>query len=112
MRTVRVVHKETNTLIAEGIMGKGITVLEENVYIRKKLIKSGVFKPTYKPGLCSYKGVYVWMDFVFDSGEKAKKMGWMYWLPNPLFPFIWYTIAIRLNHPELKITANEEVATS
>jgi hypothetical protein len=27
----------------------------------------------------------------------------MYWLPNPLFPFIWYRVGLPGQHPELEV---------
>ncbi len=30
-------------------------------------------------------------------------LGWLYWLPNPLFPFIWYRVAVPRNHPDLTV---------
>jgi hypothetical protein len=27
----------------------------------------------------------------------------MYWLPNPLFPFIWYRVGVPADHPDLII---------
>jgi hypothetical protein len=42
------------------------------------------------------------MDFAW--GERAtRNLGWLYWLPNPLLPFIWFRIAVPRNHPELYV---------
>jgi hypothetical protein len=30
-------------------------------------------------------------------------LAWMYWLPNPLLPFIWFRIAASGTHPEIKV---------
>ena len=47
------------------------------------------------------------MDYRWGDGddEISKFMGWMYWLPNPLMPHIWYRIAVPRNHPEPLIEA-------
>jgi hypothetical protein len=39
------------------------------------------------------------------SGELIAEgpLGWLYWLPNPLFPFIWFRVAVPGNHPELHV---------
>jgi hypothetical protein len=39
----------------------------------------------------------VWPD------GKSRNLGWLYWFPNPLFPFIWYRVAVPGTHPELRI---------
>jgi hypothetical protein len=55
------------------------------------------------PGLCVYKFLYVWLDFRAPGGEVCKGLGWLYWLPNPLLPFIWYRVALPAHHPELRV---------
>lgn len=30
-------------------------------------------------------------------------LGWKYWLPNPLFPFIAFRIAVPAHHPDLEV---------
>ena len=43
------------------------------------------------------------MDLNPKSGEKARMLGWLYWLPNPLIPFIWYRIGVPQQHPDLAV---------
>jgi hypothetical protein len=31
----------------------------------------------------------------------------MYWLPNPLFPFIWFRVALPRSHPEIEVVEYE-----
>ena len=47
------------------------------------------------------------MDLRLEDGTRIPSVGWLYWLPNPLFPFIWYRVGIPERHPELVF---EEVA--
>jgi uncharacterized protein (DUF427 family) len=54
------------------------------------------------PGLCPYKFLYVWMDFSW-GGRATRNLGWLYWLPNPLLPFIWFRVAVPRDHPELHV---------
>jgi hypothetical protein len=61
------------------------------------------FRPNFIPGLCLYKFLYVWLDLELPDGGRARSLGWMYWLPNPLFPFIWYRVAVPRAHPELAV---------
>ncbi len=60
------------------------------------------------PGICMYKFFYVWMDLVLPSGEKERSIGWMYWLPNPLLPFIWFRVALPGMHPHLVVERLDE----
>ena len=100
---VRITHRPSGTLLAEGPIGWGITPFEGNYYIRKKYLKTDNFKINYIPGLCIYKFLYVWMDLILKDGKKVSNLGWLYWLPNPLFPFIWYRVGVPAMHPELKV---------
>ena len=54
-------------------------------------------------GFCFYKFFYVWMDLKLEDGKKVSNLGWLYWLPNPLFPFIWFRVGIPQMHPELVV---------
>lgn len=100
---VRITHTPTGTLLAEGPAGWGITPFEGNYYIRRKYLRNGVFKPNFVPGICPYKFLYVWMDLILPNAQE-KALAWMYWLPNPLLPFIWFRVALPGNHPNLTVT--------
>ena len=102
-RRVRIKHRRTNTLLADGPLGWGITPFEGNLYIGKKYLLTDRFKANFIPGLCIYKFLYVWMDLRLSDENKIKNIGWMYWLPNPLLPFIWFRVAVPRTHPELDI---------
>ena len=99
---IRIVHSPSETLLAEGPTGWGITRFEGNYYIRKKYLKTDSFKVNFIPGLCIYKFFYVWMDLVLGS-RKIRNLAWMYFLPNPLFPFIWFRVALPGSHPDIRI---------
>jgi uncharacterized protein (DUF427 family) len=101
-KQVRITHKPSGEIIAEGPLGWGIMSFEGNYYIRRKYLKTDGFKVNFLPGLCIYKFLYVWLTFVWPDG-KSRNLGWLYWFPNPLFPFIWYRVAVPGNHPELHI---------
>ena len=83
---IRISHRGSRTTLAEGPVGWGITPFEGNYYISRKFLRTRGFKPNYIPGLCPYKFLYVWMDLDLENGEKVRNLGWLYWLPNPLFP--------------------------
>ncbi len=103
MTSVRIKHSKTGTVLADGPLGWGITPFEGNLYGRKRFLKTDGFRANYIPGLCPYKFLYVWMDLHLDENTRIRNLGWMYWLPNPLFPFIWFRIAVPRHHPELEI---------
>ena len=102
-KSVRIVHTPSHTVIAEGPLGWGITPFEGNYYIGRKHLKTQGFKPNFIPGLCVYKFLYVGLNFYPDKGPVSKRLGWLYWLPNPLFPFIAFRVAVPQDHPELLV---------
>lgn len=102
-RFVRIRYKPTRMLLAEGPLGWGITPFEGNYYISRKYLRADRFRPNFLPGLCPYKFLYVWMDLVLENGQRERNLGWMYWLPNPLLPFIWFRLALPGLHPALDI---------
>jgi hypothetical protein len=101
-RSVRITHRKTGTLIAEGPIGWGITPFEGNYYISRRYL-SATFKPNFIPGLCVYKFLYTWMDLILPNGHRERGLGWLYWLPNPLLPFIWYRVAVPQQDPALTV---------
>jgi len=106
-KCVRIKHEPSGTLIAEGPVGWGITPFEGNYYISKKYLRTTGFRVNYLPGFCPYKFLYVWLDFVTKDGRKIKNLGWYYFLPNPLFPFIWYRVGVPRHHPEIRVQEYE-----
>ena len=102
-KRVRITHRPSGTLLAEGPVGWGITPFEGNFYIGRKHLRTGGFKPNFTPGLCIYKFLYVWLDLHLPGGKRVKDLGWLYWLPNPLFPFIWFRVAVPRLHPEIEV---------
>ena len=104
---VTITHAQSGTPIAEGPIGWGITPFEGNLYISSKYLKTDGFRTNYMPGLCIYKFFYVWLDLHLPDGSKVDSVGWKYVVPNPLFPFIWYRVAVPRSHPDLKIEERE-----
>jgi hypothetical protein len=109
-RTIRITHRSTGSLIAEGPIGWGITRFDGACYIRRKYLKTAGFRPNFIPGLCPYKFFYVWMDLKMEDGRKVPNLGWLYWLPNPLLPFICFRVAVPSHHPELHVEEIGEAA--
>jgi hypothetical protein len=95
-------HRASGTVLAEGPLGWGITPFEGNVYIRRKFLKTEGFKANFIPGVCIYKFLYVWLDLQLPDSTSVKSLGWMYWLPNPLLPFIWFRVALPREHPDIR----------
>jgi uncharacterized protein (DUF427 family) len=100
---VRIKHKATGLVLAEGSLGWGITPFEGNFYISRKCLKTDRFRTNYVPGLCLYKFLYVWMDLHLEGGKRIRNLAWMYWLPNPLLPFIWFRVALPRAHHEIEV---------
>ena len=100
---VRITHNKTGMAIANGPIGWGITPFEGNYYIQRKFLQTDAFQVNFLPGICFYKFLYVWLNLHLPDGKVLKNLGWMYWLPNPILPFIWYRLGLPANHPELTI---------
>ena len=109
-KTIRITHRTSGIKIAEGPLGWGITPFEGNLYISRKYLLTKGFKPNFIPGLCPYKFLYVWLDLKLPDGNQVKNLGWLYWLPNPLFPFIWYRVGLPREHPDLVVEEFEQPA--
>ena len=100
---IRITERSTGTVLAEGRKGWAITPFEGNFYIRARCINRALFQMNYVPGLCPYKGLYVGLDLRLPEKAVLKGLAWLYWLPNPLFPFIWFRVALPGNHTDLSI---------
>ena len=101
--TIEIIHRPSQEVIAVGRRGWSITPFEGNYYISSKCLKTDGFKVNYIPGLCVYKFLYVWMDFHASDGSVTRNLGWKYFLPNPIFPFIWFRLAVPADHADLII---------
>lgn len=102
-QSVRITHKATGILLADGPLGWGIAPFEGNYYISRRYLRTTRFKVNFFPGLCPYKFLYVWLDLVLDNGARERNLAWLYWLANPVFPFIWFRVALRGFHPALVV---------
>ena len=103
MTRIRITHAPTGTTIAEGPLGWGITRFEGNYYIRRRYLRGNRFVPRVVPGVCPYKGLCQWLDLRLPDGARIHALAWLYWLPNPLLPFIWYRVAISGQHPDIVV---------
>jgi uncharacterized protein (DUF427 family) len=106
-KTVRITHRPSGQLIAEGPVGWGITPFEGNWYIARKHLKTDGFRANGLPGVCFYKFLYLWLDFT-ANGDRTRFLGWRYILPNPLFPFIAFRVAVSGSHPELDVIVDQD----
>jgi len=108
LSTIRLTHSPSGTILAEGPKGfGGITPFEGNFYIRRKYLRTDALKANGVPGLCPYKFLYVWLDLRLPDTPSVKNLGWLYWLPNPLLPFIWFRVAVPRHHPELEVSQRD-----
>ena len=101
-RSIRITHRPTGELLAAGPLGWAIRPFEGNLYISRRHLLTSNFEPNYIPGFCPYKFFYVWLDFRWEGGV-TRNLGWLYWLPNPMFPFICYRVGVPRDHPELLV---------
>ncbi len=106
-KTVRITHVPSGQLIAEGPVGWGITPFEGSWYIAKKHLKTDGFRANGIPGVCFYKFLYLWLDFSVE-GRRTRFLAWRYILPNPLFPFIAFRVAVSGTHPEIDVVVDHD----
>ncbi|ACB24545.1 hypothetical protein Mrad2831_2555 [Methylobacterium radiotolerans JCM 2831] len=104
-RTLKVVHRASGTVLAEGPTGWGMTRFDGGIYIRRRHLVGGTFSVGIVPGLCVYKGFYLSLDYTPPDGPVERALGWIYVVPNPLLPFIWYRVAVPKDHPALDCIA-------
>lgn len=103
-KRIRIEHQPSGELIAEGPIGLfGANPFEGNYYISRSCLKIEGFHTNWIPGLCLYKFLYVWLDFVGRDGHRDRMLGWRYILPNPLFFFIFLRIAVPQQAPDLSV---------
>ena len=91
-------------------MGWGVTPFEGNYYIRRRYLREGHFRADRIPGLCVYKGLYIGLDYVAPDQTVSRHLGWLYWLPNPLLPFVMFRVAVPGNDPLLAIETLDDRA--
>ena len=102
-RRIRITHLPSGEVLAEGRRAWQITPFEGNFYIWRRALRTKGFTVNWVPGLCPYKFIYLWMNFVSREGERDKFLGWKYVIPNPLFPFIWFRVGVPQHHPLLQV---------
>jgi hypothetical protein len=73
---VRITHLPSGKVLAEGPLGWGITPFEGNYYIGRRYLLTDGFKPNFIPGICIYKFLYVWLDYVWEEGNRSRSLGW------------------------------------
>ncbi len=100
---IKIVHKPSGEVIAEGEKGWNLFAFEGNYYIGRESLKTSGFRFTGIPGICRYKFIYFWYHFKARDGSTSPMLGWKYWLPNPVFPFIAFRIAVPMQHPDVLI---------
>lgn len=100
---VEIVHRPSGECIAEGPVGWWLTPFEGNWYISRRHLCTDRFRWSGVPGLCVYKFVYVWLHFRPVGGPRSEFIAWRYVIPNPLFPFIWFRVAVPGSHPDLEV---------
>lgn len=104
MKIVRIIHVRSGEVIAEGPIGLfGITPFEGNFYIRRRYLRTNGFRPNWMPGFCIYKFLYVFLDYRAPDGAVERALGWLYWLPNPLLPFIAFRPAVPQRDSALRV---------
>lgn len=106
---IRITHRPSGTVLAEGHKGWHMMPLEGNWYIHPSCLRTDAFKTTAVPGLCFYKGLYMWFDLRLRGASRM--LAWRYVLPYPWSFFLWGRIGLPGAHPELSIEILPTVGT-
>ncbi len=109
---LRITHRDSGLMLADGPAGWGMMAFESAYYIRAKHMRTDRLRVNFLPGLCVYKFLYVWMDLHLPDGGRERSLAWKYWLPNPLLPFIWFRVALPAQHPGLMYEVYEPAQVS
>jgi uncharacterized protein (DUF427 family) len=104
---IKIIHKASQTLLAEGELGREIAQIEGNYYCQRSCVNLDCFKTNFIPGICIYKFIYVWNDLIINGVREKRFFSWTYWIPNPLLPNIWFRIAIPGGEAELEYICSD-----
>ncbi|MDD2875611.1 MAG: hypothetical protein PHT60_00115 [Acidiphilium sp.] len=50
-----------------------------------------------------YKFFYIWLDFLDRDGGRDRMLGWRYFLPNPIFFFIFLRVGVPQQSPHISV---------
>lgn len=100
---ITIIYKPSGEVLAKGPKGWGMFSFEGNYYIANKYLNTDGFHFSGIPGICPYKFIYFWYHFTGKNGITTEMLGWRYWLPNPLFFFIIFRMALPQNHRDIII---------
>lgn len=103
MGFVRISHRDSGTVLAEGPLGWGITPFDGGYYVAGKYLRTDGFTTSGVPGLCPYKFLYIWMNLRLADGSVVRDVGWKYVVPNPLFPFTAWRVAVSQHDARLTV---------
>lgn len=74
-------NRTTDTVIAEGVAGQTMQVMEGNLYFDPAQVDYTSLIVTDRTYTCPYKGVCNWIDL--DTGEgRMQNVGWVYSNPK------------------------------
>lgn len=104
MTHIQLHHEPDGELLAEGPLGLfGILPFEGNYYISKHCLRTQGFRTNWIPGFCVYKFFYFWLDFFDRDGGRDRMLGWRYVLPNPIFFFLFFRVAVPQRAPSISV---------
>ncbi|MCO7227249.1 hypothetical protein [Pleionea sp. CnH1-48] len=108
MAKISIVLKSSGEVLAQGQLGTEIRLFEGNYYAKSSALKSTKLRCSYIPGICFYKFIYVWFH-VKDEQHSQRWLAWLYILPNPLFPALWFRVGFAGYDERLEILREEDL---
>ncbi|TXM70712.1 hypothetical protein [Methylobacterium sp. WL120] len=72
---MKVVHRGSGTVLAEGPSGWGMSRFGGGIHIRRRHLVGGTFSLGIVPGLCVYRGLYLSLDYMPPDGPIERGLG-------------------------------------
>ena len=98
---ITIIHRESGAVLTQEPRGWSITPSEGNYYVKEKYLARQYFSNSAIPGLCIHKGIYHRVTLNPPNIKPEGLATWRYVMPNPLFPFIAFSMGISGHPPAL-----------
>lgn len=98
---IRITHKPSGTVLAEGPKGWRMMPLEGDWYIHRDCLRTDAFRNTAFPGPCFYKGLCLWLKPRLPGASRM--LAWRYVLPYPWTFFLWGRFGLPGNDPDILV---------
>ncbi|MEO7065445.1 MAG: hypothetical protein ABI114_00920 [Rhodanobacter sp.] len=102
MTILRVTHRPSGSLLAEGPSGRGIALFEGNYYVRRKYLCITRRKEGSPPRPCVYSFLYAGLDLWLAGRAQTESTGKSRWLTHRLVPILAFRLAFPGDDPSIR----------